>query len=663
MNRAFSMILFTICLVGSGGCSDNNDNSGAPGTSPSNTSSNASDAASDASGANDDTSQPEDTSGDDAAEQGDSEQADSGDTGSLDTATPQDTAVSGDTAPMDTDLTDSRFEDTASTDIDPSDTAANTDSTSLEDTEPGDTTEDTAPFEDTRPEDAAPEDTRVADTTPEDTMVVDTAPEDTMVTDTAQEDTLPEDTGFADTAPEDTANVDTAPDGAVICPELDAFPELAPAPLPVIAQGRTETTSANGFTDDYLYDAQEYLKVGIRREWGGSIIFYGLTNGSPGMNGTNTIDANDTGREVQVAFYDPDRIRQGCAFDASCRSQAPTCPNSISYLGWNPVQGGNRCNVGSGVESVAFNGTALQSVTVPLHWNPTWDRPDCDNSSGCSGDLRQRRSEVRLTQRLRFVRTHIVELDYTLANDSDLAHAETLHELPTVYTANGNNGPDLWRLKDAAGTVIPIDTPAGNDGFFYENFDSPAPWVALQNDNDDYGVGIYYENGTQQFQGWQQRALPFNNVRARIAFPIPARSVIRARAYLIIGGFSTIAAEAQWLGAQLAPFGVLDAPGHAQTVQADPNGQLTVRGWALDNRAVQTIEATLDGTGPATTLATGVERPDVCLVWPGYPNCPAVGFSGTVPIPADGCGHLLEVFAIDSDGNRSLLGAAQVATP
>ncbi|RME23157.1 MAG: hypothetical protein D6806_11755, partial [Deltaproteobacteria bacterium] len=67
----------------------------------------------------------------------------------------------------------------------------------------------------------------------------------------------------------------------------------------------------------YLYDNQDYIKVGIRREWGGTIVFYGLVGSSgPGMNGSNVIDANDTGREVQVAFYDPDRALQNCVWDA-----------------------------------------------------------------------------------------------------------------------------------------------------------------------------------------------------------------------------------------------------------------------------------------------------------------------------------------------------------
>ena len=79
------------------------------------------------------------------------------------------------------------------------------------------------------------------------------------------------------------------------------------------------------------------MKVGIRREWGATIIFFGMTGGGPGTNNTNTIDSNDTGREVQIALYDSTRIVQGCAYNASCQTTGAVCfPLSITYLGWNP---------------------------------------------------------------------------------------------------------------------------------------------------------------------------------------------------------------------------------------------------------------------------------------------------------------------------------------
>jgi len=117
-----------------------------------------------------------------------------------------------------------------------------------------------------------------------------------------------------------------------------------------------------------LHNQAGTLKIGTRRDWGGTIIFYGMDNGSTGQNSTNAIDAADTGREVQVAFYDVDRWYQNCAWDASCNANpSPTeCPQQMTWLGWNPVQGGNRCNHGSGYDGVTLEAGAISVTATPL---------------------------------------------------------------------------------------------------------------------------------------------------------------------------------------------------------------------------------------------------------------------------------------------------------
>lgn len=420
--------------------------------------------------------------------------------------------------------------------------------------------------------------------------------------------------------------------------------------------GRSESTTVNGFHDDYLYNAAGEVKIGTRREWGGSIIFFGLKgSGLPGMNSYNTIDANDTGREVQVAFYDPDRAMQNCAWNASCATVPTQCQNSITFLGWNPVQGGNRCNRGSGVESVSNADGLLTVATNPLFWNPNWDRTDCSTEACGDPNLRERRSDVRVIQRLRFVDYHVVELDYTVINLSDLDHRYTHQEMPTVYTANGNGGPDLWRLFNSEGTEIAIDQPA-NDGFFYKNFTSPGGWACMQNGTLDYGVGLYSENRNPSFQGWQLRTLPFNNFRPLNAFAIPARGTVRARSYLMIGSLATIASVAAWLDSGLPPFGWLDAPAPEAVI----SGTVAVAGWALDNKGVGSVELVVDGT-LRQALAYGGDRPDVCLVWPGYAGCNQVGFQGQLDTRAlTNCEHLLEIVAGDADGNSRVIARRRI---
>ena len=424
--------------------------------------------------------------------------------------------------------------------------------------------------------------------------------------------------------------------------------------------GKYETTRVNGFNDDYLYNVSNYTKVGVRREWGGSVIFFGLVgDGKPGINPSNTIDANDTGREVQVAFYDPDRAMQNCAYNASCATTPSSCQNSITFLGWDPVQGGNRCNVGSGVESVSYSGGVLSVSTIPLFWNPDWDRSDCD-SSGCNdSNKKNRKSDVRVIQRMRYITQHVIEIDYTVENLSDLEHRATYQEMPTMYTSNGKNGTqDLYKLFDSQGNVVRIDVPAGGDGFNYKNFQSPDGWVAMQNGDVNYGVGIYYENKVKDFQGWQLRSLPFNNVRALFNFGIPARGNVRARAYLSLGNLDTIKAEFASLDSKLGPFGSFDVPANDSKV----SGDTTIYGWALDNKGVSSVYAVIDGKITAP-LTYGTSRPDVCKVWPGYNGCSTdkVGFSGSYDFSKlSKCPHLIEVYAVDGDNNIRKIGSKRV---
>ena len=105
--------------------------------------------------------------------------------------------------------------------------------------------------------------------------------------------------------PDADADADVATDAS--CPVVPEPPAVSQQPIPGESPaGRHETTTVNGFQDDYLYDATDYLKIGLRREWGGTIIFFGIARGyGAGVNPTNSIDANDTDRTVRRC------VRQG----------------------------------------------------------------------------------------------------------------------------------------------------------------------------------------------------------------------------------------------------------------------------------------------------------------------------------------------------------------
>jgi hypothetical protein len=440
---------------------------------------------------------------------------------------------------------------------------------------------------------------------------------------------------------DDSAVADTSMDTAIEetgCPAITPADDVDPwsmRPKSAGFGGITEATTGT-HQDVFLESPTKYIRIGARLDWGGTIVFFGL-----GANPkSNVIDANDTGRELQVALYDPTRIRQGCAAAATCATSLGSCAASITYLGWDPVQGGDECNRGAPVLSHGKVGDALELVIQPLQWNPDWDAPDC-RTSACGGSGRA--VDVNYRVKLRFVREHVVEVETEVTSKETISHPTTGQEFPTLYVANGAGGnPDLPLLLDAAGSAVTIGMPA-NDGFFVGELTSPAPWVTWQNATKDYGVGLAMDQGITAFQGWRgdgSKAPYFHNVRAHIAFGLEAGATVRGLSYLALGGFGTVKSELEAAMAVRGPFGHVDATTDGK-----------VSGWALDNRPGLKVRAEVDGTTvPATTTA----RPDVCEVYPAYAGCPNAGFE--IAIPSATCKRLVRIVAVDSDGNEQILG-------
>ena len=69
------------------------------------------------------------------------------------------------------------------------------------------------------------------------------------------------------------------------------------------------------------------------------------------------------------------------------------------------------------------------------------------------------------------------------------------------------------------------------------------------------------------------------------------------------------------------PSGYLDNPIDGETIL----GTYQVSGWALDDGGVDHVEVVVDSVSKGNAVY-GDSRADVCAVYPGYPNCPNVGF-------------------------------------
>ncbi|MBI5480796.1 MAG: hypothetical protein HY906_18195, partial [Deltaproteobacteria bacterium] len=396
--------------------------------------------------------------------------------------------------------------------------------------------------------------------------------------------------GPADAGPDAVEHDDSGCVVVTAAADVDAWAMRPPA---AGFGGILEQTSG-GHTDVFLKSPTDLIRIGARLDWGGTVVYFGL----PATANSNVIDANDTGRELQIALYDPTRAMQNCAWNASCQSGGTPCANSITYLGWDPVQGGDECGHGAAVVSHGQVGDALEVLVRPLQWNPDWNATDCRNSAcGASGVPVQ----VLFRMQFRFVREHVVEVMTEVVSEESISHPVTGQEFPTLYVAHGSGGPDLPLLLDASGTVHPLNTP-GNDGFYYDNFTSSASWVTWQNSAQNYGVGLAHDQGLRDFQGWRgdgSTAPYFHNVRAQIAFGLPAGGSVRGISYLALGSFATVKSEIEAALAARGPFGVVDAPA-AGAVHHHGGSPVTVAGWVLDTSHLASVTVQVDGATVAT---------------------------------------------------------------
>ena len=203
-----------------------------------------------------------------------------------------------------------------------------------------------------------------------------------------------------------------------------------------------------------------------------------------------------------------------------------------------------------------------------------------------------------------------------------------------------------------------VATGLDGNGFNYGDFNSDSGWAALQNQNLEYGVGLYYENRLESFRAYWKEGV-FNNFRSMLDFGLKPFATVKARAYLILGGFDTVGTLAEGLDNGLGPFGVLETPAPETNVGGTT---MSIEGWVLDNKDVIDLEVLVDAQMVAT-LPVNQERPDVCETYPGYAMCgdQKVGFSGSFSTASlSPCPHLLEIRASDNDGNTRIIARQRI---
>ena len=127
-----------------------------------------------------------------------------------------------------------------------------------------------------------------------------------------------------------------------------------------------------------------------------------------------------------------------------------------------------------------------------------------------------------------------------------------------------------------------------------------------------------------------------------------AASTITNQASVANGSFMNAATDPTVI--VIPPAVYIDSPVAGSTV----GGTITITGWAIDNASfagvgIASVLVLVDGTAVGNATY-GVNRPDVCAVYPGRPGCPYVGYTYQLNTGLLTLGqHTISVSATDMD--------------
>jgi hypothetical protein len=379
-------------------------------------------------------------------------------------------------------------------------------------------------------------------------------------------------------------------------------------------------------------------RIGLQTIWGGAIV-------EVSMDGTNFVNAHDTGREVQPALYD------GAA-------QYPSGPVT-TFFGWDPVLGGDYYDHGSPVSSQVVAPDSLYTRAVPVQWFP-------DSFGG--GPTMAVPTDMLFEQMVTVdpIAPLAFKVHFKLTHNGADTHYNAVQEFPAVYVNSAYStlayytGTSPWTSGALTETVPPVNGSPLDSIQVY----APEYWAALVDANGQ-GLSVF---APAQYPSVVATSYPGSGgsgpqgdatvyMRPFASFSVAPRAVIESDVYLVPGDARAARAAIYALHAALAP---ADAVAPIVTVDTPVAGapvsgsSVNVAGWAFDNVAVQAVHVYVDGI-LAGTATLGIARPDVAAAFPNLaPVDCGWSFSFDSTRIASG-NHALTVRVVDTSLNEALL--------
>lgn len=377
----------------------------------------------------------------------------------------------------------------------------------------------------------------------------------------------------------------------------------------------------------------DVARIGLNTLWGGSIVEVSL-------NGTNFVNEDGTGREVQAAQWD------GAA-------QYDNCAGCTGVFGWNPVQAGDKWNNGSPVLAQTIDANSIYVKAQPLQWNPD------DKGGGPSTPIL---GDTYVEQTISAVTNHAFsfKVHYKVTHSGTDQHANTLQEFPAVYVNLGYDqfltdmSTNPWTNSVLAPVTMPFLPTFGPTLYSSEH------WGALV-DASGNGLAVFVPGMSNYVGGFAAAgdSGPFgfgtNYFNPHTNFSFGPNSILEGDVYLVAGDVTHARQVIYDLHNNIptvdisTPLVTLDTPVSNQQL----SGTFRMAGWAFDETAVARVDVYIDRT-LVGTATYGIPRPDVAQDWPNAPANVGFTFSLNTALFSNG-NHTVQIRATDTNGNVAVL--------
>jgi hypothetical protein len=335
----------------------------------------------------------------------------------------------------------------------------------------------------------------------------------------------------------------------------------------------------------------ETTRVGLLKAWGGSITEVSL-------NGTNYVNSDDPGRQIQTSLWDGNA-------------------NYSTSWGYNPIEAGDHDFQGSPLLAFTVQPDSLYTKTQPIQWAP-------ENFGGGPGSpvLGDAYIEKWITVVPGYNR--VFKIHYKITHFGTDSHAQNGQELPVAYV-NPNISHFLYYGGNAPWTNGAL-TPFNVEGPCCSHVRTPEQWGAYVDDT-NIGLALYTPGQFPQSQVFN--AVVTLQLTPLCPFSWGPGTVLEFDTYILAGHVDQSRAAIYALHSQrsepspLPPWGALDSPSNGDTLR----GNTAVSGWAWGLSEVASIVVLLDDSQVASATL-GISRPDVTSVFPDAPT--NTGFQASV---------------------------------